>query len=144
MGIRNIIKNLIIKNQVPTAPEEKTEQESSVTNPSRWFINWLGGGETSSGELVDEETAMKMAAVYACVRVLSQSVAKLPIHVYKKEGSKKEKACFFPRQEKGARRMVVRNALHNRFPDRLCSGNIRFHQILVQPYQDHIGRRVHN
>ena len=90
MGIRNIIKNLIIKNQVPTAPEENTEQESSVTNPSRWFINWLGGGETSSGELVDEETAMKMAAVYACVRVLSQSVAKLPIHVYKKEGSKKE------------------------------------------------------
>ena len=84
MGIRNIIKNLI-SNQ-----EAETENESNVTTPSKWFVNWINGGESESGELVDEETAMKMSAVYACIRLLSQSVAKLPIHVYNDKNGKKE------------------------------------------------------
>lgn len=85
MGIRNIIKNLI-SNQ-----EAQTENESNVTTPSKWFVNWINGEETASGELVNEETAMKMSAVYACIRLLSQSVAKLPIHVYNDRNAKKEK-----------------------------------------------------
>ena len=27
------------------------------------FVNWINGGESESGELVNEETAMKMSAV---------------------------------------------------------------------------------
>jgi len=34
---------------------------------------------------------MKMATVYACIRLLSQSVAKLPLHVYNDKNGKKEK-----------------------------------------------------
>lgn len=85
MGIKNIIKNLI-NNETA-----ETEKESNVTTPSKWFVNWINGGETSSGEVVNEETAMKMAAVYACIRLLSQSVAKLPLHVYNNKGGKKIK-----------------------------------------------------
>lgn len=85
MGIKNIIKNLI-NNEMA-----ETEKESNVTTPSKWFVNWINGGETSSGEVVNEETAMKMAAVYACIRLLSQSVAKLPLHVYNNKGGKKIK-----------------------------------------------------
>ena len=54
MGIKNIIKNLI-NNETA-----ETEKESNVTTPSKWFVNWINGGETSSGEVVNEETAMKM------------------------------------------------------------------------------------
>jgi HK97 family phage portal protein len=85
LGIKNIIKNLI-NNETA-----ETEKESNVTTPSKWFVNWINGGETSSGEVVNEETAMKMAAVYACIRLLSQSVAKLPLHVYNNKGGKKIK-----------------------------------------------------
>ena len=85
MGIRNIIKNLI------NNENSETEKESNATSPSNWFVNWINGGETSSGEVVNEETAMKMAAVYACIRLLSQSVAKLPLHVYNNKGGKKIK-----------------------------------------------------
>ena len=85
MGIRKIIKNLI--NNEAT----ETENETNVTTPSKWFINWINGGETESGEIVNEETAMKMATVYACIRLLSQSVAKLPLHVYNDKNGKKEK-----------------------------------------------------
>lgn len=85
MGIKNIFKNLI------NSETAETEKESNVTTPSKWFVNWINGGETSSGEVVSEESAMKMAAVYACIRLLSQSVAKLPLHVYNNKGGKKIK-----------------------------------------------------
>jgi len=48
---------------------------------SRW--SWLGGG-TASGKAVNERTAMQTSAVYACVRVLSESLAGLPLHVYER------------------------------------------------------------
>ena len=40
-------------------------------------------GKTSSGKIVNEQTAMQSAAVYACVRILSEAIASLPIHVYR-------------------------------------------------------------
>ena len=48
-------------------------------------------GRTTSGKPVNEMTAMQTTAVYACVRILSEAVASLPIHVYQyKEGGGKE------------------------------------------------------
>ena len=47
---------------------------------SRW--NFLSG--TASGKAVNERTAMQTSAVYACVRVLSESLAGLPLHVYER------------------------------------------------------------
>jgi HK97 family phage portal protein len=43
--------------------------------------NFLFGG-TSSGKAVNERTAMQTSAVYACVRILAESVAGLPLHIY--------------------------------------------------------------
>ena len=40
-------------------------------------------GNTTSGKVVNERTALQTTAVYACVRVLSEAVAGLPLHVYK-------------------------------------------------------------
>jgi HK97 family phage portal protein len=81
------LKNLITKDEEkPTA-----EKESNIVTPSKWLINWITGGETESGETVSEETAMKMASVYACIRLLSQSVAKLPLHTYTTKSGKKER-----------------------------------------------------
>ena len=39
-------------------------------------------GRSTSGKSVNEMTAMQTTAVYACVRILSEAVASLPIHVY--------------------------------------------------------------
>ena len=38
-------------------------------------------GRSTSGKSVNEMTAMQTRAVYACVRILSEAVASLPIHV---------------------------------------------------------------
>ena len=49
-------------------------------------------GRTTSGKPVNERTAMQTTAVYACVRILSEAIASLPIHVYKyQEDGGKEK-----------------------------------------------------
>ena len=40
-------------------------------------------GNTASGKRVNERSAMQMTAVYSCVRILSEAVASLPLHVYK-------------------------------------------------------------
>lgn len=46
-------------------------------------------GRTTSGKPVNERTAMQTTAVYACVRILAETVASLPIHVYEyKDGGK--------------------------------------------------------
>ncbi|TCL60568.1 HK97 family phage portal protein [Kineothrix alysoides] len=39
-------------------------------------------GRTTSGKPVNERTAMQTTAVYACVRILSETLASLPLHVY--------------------------------------------------------------
>jgi len=43
-------------------------------------------GTATSGERVDEKSAMQIATVYACVRLLAESVAGLPLHLYKADG----------------------------------------------------------
>ena len=49
-------------------------------------------GPTSSGKMVNEKTAMQTTAVYACVRILSETIASLPLHTYKRTDKGKEKA----------------------------------------------------
>ena len=44
-------------------------------------------GGTSAGKQVNEHTAMQMTAVYSCVRILAETVACLPLHVYKYNSS---------------------------------------------------------
>ena len=54
-------------------------------------------GNSSAGKNVNERSAMQMTAVYACVRILAESVAGLPLHLYlTNENGNKEKAKNHP------------------------------------------------
>ena len=64
-------------------------------------MNHLGGlsflfGQTAAGKAVNERTAMQTTAVYACVRILAESVAGLPLHVYAYKGQGKERVPEHP------------------------------------------------
>jgi len=56
-------------------------------NGQNFIFNTLGLGGSNTGVRVDEQTALTFSAVYACVRVLAESVASLPIHVMKRENN---------------------------------------------------------
>lgn len=70
---------------------DKPENRTSGSSYSFFF------GSSSAGKRVNERSAMQMTAVYSCVRILSEAIASLPLHVYKtsNEGSK-EKAVEHP------------------------------------------------
>ncbi|ADH98319.1 phage portal protein [Salisediminibacterium selenitireducens] len=53
-------------------------------------------GGSSSGKSVNETTAMQTTAVYACVRVLAETIASLPLHVYTHTDNGKDKAFDHP------------------------------------------------
>lgn len=55
------------------------------------YTFFMGG--SSAGKNVNERSAMQMTAVYACVRILSEAIAGLPLHMYRyKDEGGKEKA----------------------------------------------------
>ena len=49
-------------------------------------------GGTASGKTVNERTAMQTTAVYACVRILAETIASLPLNIYRSTDNGKEKA----------------------------------------------------
>ena len=67
---------------------DKPVKNSTVGSSYSFFM----GGSTA-GKAVNERSAMQMTAVYACVRILSEAIAGLPLHLYRyKEDGSKEKA----------------------------------------------------
>ncbi len=68
----------------------KTENRTAGSSYS-FFL-----GNSTSGKVVTERTSMQMTAVYACVRILSEAVAGLPLHMYEYKDDGKEKAIKNP------------------------------------------------
>ena len=50
----------------------------------QWMDSVMGGYAASSGVHGTPDTAMQVSAVYACVRVLAETVATLPVFVYRR------------------------------------------------------------
>ncbi len=62
---------------------------STLKDPKDWLIQALGV-TTASSIAVNEENSRKLAAVFSCVKVLSETLASLPIHLYIQNGNMKE------------------------------------------------------
>lgn len=70
------------------------DKPTDSTVGSRYAF-YMGG--SASGKVVTERSAMQMTAVYACVRILSEAIAGLLLHMYRyKEDGGKEKALDHP------------------------------------------------
>ncbi|MCS7294688.1 MAG: phage portal protein, partial [Dehalococcoidia bacterium] len=48
-------------------------------------------GPSDSGEIVTTDTAMRVAAVFACVRVIAATCGSLPLHVYRERNGVRER-----------------------------------------------------
>jgi HK97 family phage portal protein len=51
--------------------------------PPGWFYNWGGRRTSKTGMVVNEQTAMQFTAVFSCIQVLSQTLASMPILLYR-------------------------------------------------------------
>jgi HK97 family phage portal protein len=63
----------------------------SLSSPA--VFQWLSNGEpTAAGELINEANALQITTVYACIRVLAESVASLPLELWERTDSGHQKA----------------------------------------------------
>ena len=84
--------------------------------------DWYEAGilsRSASGVRVTTEGALKLSAVYACVRILANTVASLPLHVYERQERGKQRADDF----------YLYDVLHNR-PNPVMT-SYRFRQTLM-------------
>ena len=71
-------------------------RDAPTNSTSGSAYRFFMGGSTS-GKRVNERSAMQMTAVYSCVRILSEAIASLPLHLYRyNEDGGKEKAIDHP------------------------------------------------
>lgn len=77
------------------APEQRGEG-FDLNNP--YVAHALGAlGPTVAGENVTAETALRCSTVFACVRIISETLAQLPVHLYRKKGDDdRERAVDHP------------------------------------------------
>lgn len=68
----------------------------SLKSPDWLTLAAFGVVPTASGASVTPQTAMRCAPVYASVKVLAESVAQLPLHLYQREGETKSRAKDHP------------------------------------------------
>ena len=72
-------------------PSRASPKNSFWSSPYSFFF-----GTSSSGKSVNEKTALQTTAVYACVRILAETIASLPLHTYRYSPGGKEKAQEHP------------------------------------------------
>ena len=72
-------------------PSRASPKNSFWSSPYSFFF-----GASSSGKSVSEKTALQTTAVYACVRILAETIASLPLHTYRYSSGGKEKAQEHP------------------------------------------------
>lgn len=77
------------------APGENLPEVTDSVRDSGQIFSF---GTANSGEKVDEQSAMQISTVYACVRLLAETVAALPLHLYRytDDGKGKESAFDHP------------------------------------------------
>jgi len=71
-------------------------QAAASDTLERLILETYGGITTASGVNVTTEKAMRLGVVFACVLVLSQSVAQLPLHLFRRSGRDRERLDEHP------------------------------------------------
>lgn len=103
-----------------------TESFRLLDEPPNWFYSWIGAGPSKSGVSVSNESAKRFSAVFACIRVLSETLASMPIILYrdKKLGDKssgKDRAVDHPLYD------ILHNAPNNEMPSFMLKETLMNH-----------------
>lgn len=65
--------------------------ETVVSSDSIKMFEIFGDPRTASGAVVNDATAMRVSAVYACVSLIAGSIAQLPLPVYERDGETRKR-----------------------------------------------------
>lgn len=74
-------------------------KRESLSNPSSSFVDWLLGGrgqQSYSGKTVNAQTALTLTAFNSGVRIIAETIASIPFHVYQRNEKGKQIARDHP------------------------------------------------
>lgn len=92
MNLVETLKNMFVTGSLtPTlalppqggGEKERMNEVQSISDPDGWIINAVGR-PSSSGQYVSPTSALQIAAVFSCVRLLAETIASLPLMVYRR------------------------------------------------------------
>jgi len=112
------------------------ENRSSLSNPDRWFIRHLGAEPASSGVEVTEDTALSATAFWAGVRIISETLAMLPLKLYER---------IDERTKQPARKLGLYRLLHDEFNPEQTSFEFReMQQGFALTWGSCYGQKIYN
>ncbi|UTJ05398.1 phage portal protein [Arcobacter roscoffensis] len=74
----------------------ETRNNTVLTSDKEGMSEIFSSNKTESGESITKQNAMQISTVFSCIRVLSEGISSLPLHLYKQEGENIEKARIHP------------------------------------------------
>ena len=66
---------------MPTDLRASTDALSDLKHPTAWLQDWAGGLRNNSGVAISPQSSMGLSAYYACIRLIAEDCAKLPLQV---------------------------------------------------------------
>lgn len=76
-------------------PLRLIKKRTSISDPWHWLTRIVPWG-VASGVTVNADNALKVSAVLACIKVISESIASLPLMLYERAGEGKQPAVNHP------------------------------------------------
>jgi HK97 family phage portal protein len=74
-----------IKIKIPFTNKYIHINNSNLANPQEWLLKMLGGGKKSaSGIEVNAKESLRVSVVFACVKIIAETVAYLNCNIYKR------------------------------------------------------------
>jgi len=74
----------------------KQDGTSGLENPEPWLMKLFGGNSSYSGERVTIDSSLGVPAVYACVNILANGIATLPMQIFKRTQTGREREKRHP------------------------------------------------
>ena len=81
----------IVKNPFARVFRARDKPQDAVSSAPTFYF-----GSSASGKAVNPSSAIRVSAVYACVRVIAETIASLPFHVYESSDNGSRKATEHP------------------------------------------------
>lgn len=80
------------------APIERSLEnpQTKLSDPDEWLYDALGGGASAAGVRVNRKTSLTYAAFWRAVNIISDTTAKIPIHIYRRQGEGKTRDVDHP------------------------------------------------
>ena len=83
MGWRNWLSGRAVSAAAETRGQSLENPRTLLSDDSAWIASTVGG-MAATGESVTEASALTVAAVWACVRIIAEDVSSLPLQVYER------------------------------------------------------------